>query len=111
MPHPYAVNHWCSHPNLQNDDCQTGEDFPTLEEAEEAFAKGSTDYAVEFIQLAGPGVGKIAPNPNYDARRVARERRQADREERREQAMQAGMGLGVEAYNETMGWSTESPED
>lgn len=111
MSHPYAVNQWCSHPNLQNDDCQTGEDFATLEAAEEAFAKGSTHYFVEFIQLVGPGVDKIAPNPNYDARRVARERRQAEREEQREQAMQAGMGLGVEGYNDAMGWSTESPED
>lgn len=39
--------------------------------------------------------------------RVKRAKPAVDREWQREQAMQAGMGLGVEAYNDAMGWGDE----
>lgn len=33
-----------------------------------------------------------------------------DADWRREQAIQAGMGFGVEGFNDAMGWGTEEPE-
>lgn len=112
MPNPYTVDHWCSHPDQNNDDCQTGYDFPTLAKAEEALEKGSQSYFVAFLELKGPdGLRKVVANPNYDAARVERENRQEDRDAQSEYAMQAGMAFGVEGYNDAMGWSSESPED
>lgn len=104
----FAVNLWGSHPDEGNDDCHTGTDFDTLEQAEKAFDETlpPTRYYVAFVELEGPpGVRRcVRPNPGYDAKRLARESAQDDADERREQAMQAGMGLGVEAYNEAMGY-------
>lgn len=47
---------------------------------------------------------QVAPQP-----RAVRTRRlsPADSEWQREQAMQLGMGLGVEAYNDAMGWGSD----
>lgn len=102
---PFAVNCWCSHPDEGNDDCLRGEDFDSLEEAEKAYDAQVTDRYIAFVELVGPsGLHKVRPNPGYDAKAVARERARDDAEWRREEAMQAGMGLGVEAYNEVMGY-------
>lgn len=47
----------------------------------------------------------VAENQPIRAKRAPR-KPAVDREWQREQAMQAGMGMGVEAYNEVMGWDT-----
>jgi hypothetical protein len=102
---PFEVKLWCSHPDEQNDDCQSGAEFDTLEEAEKAYAAPVTDRYAAFVELTGPdSYRRVRRNPAYDAKAVARKRAQDDAEWRREQAMQAGMGLGVQAYNEEMGY-------
>lgn len=103
-PKPFAVNHWCSHPDLGNDDCKTGEEFDALHDAEKAFSALVTDRYVAFVELTGPDLRRVRENPAYDAKWVARERARDDAEWRREAAMQAGMGLGARAYNEEMGY-------
>jgi len=112
----YSVNLWCSHPNAGNDDCSTGVDFDTREEAEQVFhAKNpiamlaaasqnparfaSSYHNIPFIELDGPDVYLVR-----QINTMPKRQRDEDREWRREIAMQAGMGLGVEAYNEAMGW-------
>jgi hypothetical protein len=100
----YSVNHWGSHPDLDNDDCNTGADFDTLDEAKASEMYKSADYSTEYIELDGPDINEVRKNPNYNAKQVKRERAQADREERSEYAMQQGMAFGAEGYNEAMGW-------
>jgi hypothetical protein len=104
-PKPFAVNLWCSHPDEKNDDCQSGDEFDTLEEAEKAYAAPVTDPHAAFVELTGPdSYRRVRRNPAYDAKAVARKRARDDAEWRNERAMQAGMALGVEAYNEEMGY-------
>ena len=112
---PFAVNIWNTNPQAGNDDCLTGDNFVTREEAEAAFntallgtkgALGSHGYCTnwEFAELDGPDVYLIATNPRFSAALAARTRREEDSEWRREVATQAGMAGGCEAYNEAMGW-------
>jgi hypothetical protein len=101
---PFAVNFWGSHPSLNNDDCHTGSDFETLAQAEEAFAKGSADHCTSHVELTGPGVYRVRENAAHDPKRRAREMARDDAEWQRERAMQAGMGLGCDGYNDEMGY-------
>lgn len=96
----FSVNYWCSHPDDGNDDCSTGSDFRTLEQAEAAMGEGSHELGIAFLELDGPGVHRIERNPHYCPRRE----RLDDREWLREHAMQAGMGLGCDGYNDAMGY-------
>ena len=106
---PFAVNQWCSHPDAGNDDCQTGEDFETLELATDAYDKLVAEYFIAFIELTGPdGLRRVRANSAFNAKRVARERAADDDEWRHEQAMEAGMLHGVEGYNEAMGYEVEA---
>jgi hypothetical protein len=99
----YAVLWWGSHPDAGNDDCHSGDDFDALEQAERAYDAPVTDRFVAYVEMTGPGLRRIRPNPAYDAVAVARERARDDAEWRREQANEAGMGLGIDAYNEILG--------
>lgn len=96
----FSVLHWGSHPEKDNDDCWQGWDFDTLEEAEAKFAETPTDTSTAFIELDGPGINKVRKNPSFNPRQQALD----DAEWRSEFAHQQGMGLGVDAYNEAMGW-------
>ncbi len=97
----YAVNLWNSKPG-NNDDCITGDDFATLAEAEAVYASPLehfdwyTDTLSElWIQLDGEGIagGRV--------RRIRAQRPDTRLDDwRAEQAMQAGMGLGIQAYND-----------
>lgn len=107
----FTVNYWGSNPDEENDDCWSGDDFETLEEARACF-DGEHDRDVAFIQLCET-VGSSEPQPTaapsegvYEVRANPRYRKRAldDGEWRREMAMEAGMLHGVEAYNEEMGW-------
>lgn len=101
----YSVTLWGSNPNLDNDDCYTGADFITLSEARACLANldlhfNSTYYAdVPFILLEGPGVYEI-----IELADVKKSCTDDDGEWRREQAMQAGMAGGCDAYNDYMGY-------
>lgn len=109
---PYSVCLWGSNPDLGNDDCHTGEDFATLEEAVAVYttpfsffkgpngSSGEVYYSGElWVELDGPDA--------YEVRQVSRgkkSRRDDDDGWRSERAWQAGMMGGVEAYNEEMGF-------
>ena len=99
----YSVNFWGSHPDDENDDCYEAEGFATLEEAHAVFAAEVSDRDVAYVELDGPDVYDIRKNPIHRPRR----RDSSDLEWRNEFAMQQGMGLGIDAYNDAMGYDTE----
>jgi hypothetical protein len=92
----YSVNEWLSHPDDDNDDCITGQDFDTLAEALKAFEGGSFDREACFVEIDGPDINRV---------RKVREPARVDRDEwRREIAREEGMLGGCGAYNEVMGY-------
>lgn len=106
MVKEYCVNYYGSHPDKNNDDCLTGLDFDTLEEAEAVFKSNNPTYSngkainmnyIEYIELDGPGVSKLRKNPNYKPL-------PDDDDWKRESAMQHGMAFGCEGYNDVMGY-------
>lgn len=108
---PYAVNYWGSHPDAGNDDCNSGFDYATREEAEAAYANDDpryengrpvTDWV--YVEIDGPDVNKCRKNPNYDEARARREAEAEERAWRREMAMEAGMAFGCDGYNDMMGY-------
>lgn len=96
----YSVNHWCSHPDNENDDCMTGDDFATKEEALAFFKQDAKSCYIAFIEIDGPDIYQVRANPFYSARQVKLD----DSLDRREAAMQAGMAFGCQGYNEAMGY-------
>ena len=100
----YSVNYWGSHPDAGNDDCWTGRDFDTREEAENVFLSefkglpGTPSRDVAWIELDGPAVHRERANPGF------RPSRDDDSAERSERAMQAGMAGGCDWYNDEMGY-------
>ena len=110
---PYSVTLWGSNPDeTDNDDCWTGEDFATREEALLAYQSlykwplhGLADHCPEwqFAMVDGPDVHDVMANPDErTARRWRRELTRDDRDWQRERAMEAGMLYGVEAYNDAL---------
>lgn len=105
--HPYSVCLWDADPDSGADACNTGVDFATREEALAAFADpwahvNAAYYRPEgtaWLEVDGPDLHATRKNPAY---RPSRD--EDDGEWRRERAMQAGMGLGVQAYNDEMGY-------
>ncbi len=97
---PFTVNFWGSHPDEGNDDCFSGSDFSSAEEALAEFAEPCFDRSVMYVEVDGPGVHELRRNFHYSASARTRE----DAAERSERAMQAGMGLGVAGYNDEMGY-------
>jgi hypothetical protein len=136
----YNVMLFGSHPDDNNDDCWTGESYPTLAEARAAFesdlfdlvASWSTEHHVKsmaeladraasqdeinmvrmylagqdantvrataYIMIDGPDVNEVRANPHFK-KSSARDDRDAWRHE---QAMEAGMLHGCDAYNDVM---------
>lgn len=108
---PYTVNYWGSHPDEENDDCWTGEDYATREEAEAAYADDNPTYTNgrsiggwAYVEMDGPDVHKVRKNPAYNEARARREAEAEDRAWRREMAMEAGMAFGCDGYNDAMGY-------
>jgi hypothetical protein len=100
MSKPFNVNHWGSHPDANNDDCFTGDDFATLEEAKASALYKDGPYDVQYIELDGPDVHEVCLNPCYSVKQC----RLDDSEWRNEHATQAGMAFGCDGYNEAMGY-------
>lgn len=102
----YFVNTWGSHPDEGNDDCWSGEEFDSLEEAIYCF-NNPGDYFTRgargrFIELDGPDV--------YDVREdlPLNDLTMDDEDDwEREYAMQQGMCFGCQGYNEARGWDVE----
>ena len=108
---PYAVRYFQSHPDEGNDDCITGDEYATLAEAEAVFASpprwaDGKPIPCEWVVLEGTG-GDRRLRRNPDWTRTPDD----DDEGLREHAMQAGMGLGVAAYNDAMGYDLEPAFD
>jgi hypothetical protein len=101
---PYSVNHWCSHPDASNDDCSTGDEFATLEEAVGFFNKPAKDHYIAFIEIDGPDIYLVRANPHHNAKLAEAEERESRRGEAREHAYQIGMAFGCSGYNDAMGW-------
>jgi hypothetical protein len=99
----YSVNFWASHPDAGNDDCLAGSDFATLEEARRLFTSPVDDDGIAYIELDGPNVHQVRQNPTYA-------KPFTDDNWRQEQAMEAGMLHGVQAYNEVLGSPVEFSE-
>lgn len=102
---PFTVSLWGSQPTI-NDDCSSGCDFATLDEAkacrENLWVHFNERYfkKLPFILLDGPGVQEVTKNPDAP-KRVKKDN---DDDWKQEIATQAGMGGGCEAYNEAMGY-------
>jgi len=94
----YEVNEWGSHPDENNDDCWTGQDFDTLEEARDCFKEQCKTAAEGCVELKGPDVHEV-----HDTGKRA-----APAEDsgswKREMAMEAGMLHGIQGYNDVMGY-------
>ena len=109
MTTKYCVEFWGSHPDDDNDDCWTGDDFSTEAAARKqydnpVFPLDSPSGGVAYIQLTrvdGNLVEQLAvrPNPGFLPNRP-----HARDDWRQEAAVQAGMMGGCEAYNEVMGY-------
>jgi len=106
---PYSVCIWQTNPELENDDCSTGRDYATREEAEAVYQAADPAVAMgcrpgyftseEWVEIDGPGI-----NMARQFRTVKRKRQDSDDEWRREMAMEAGMAFGCQGYNEVMGY-------
>lgn len=101
---PYAVNFWGSKPGT-NDDCWTGLDFATREDAVAAFESRPMDIApyadavsTAWIEIDGPDIHDARPNPDYDSRADGH-----DDDWHQEQRMQAAMAFGVQGWNDYQG--------
>lgn len=96
----FTVNLWGCKPG-EDDCCWSGDNFSSEVEARnvyenyEDFFSSSCRRGTVFVELDGPGVHeerRVAPDPKPES----------DDEWRREMAMEAGMGMGVNAYNDMM---------
>jgi len=110
----YSVNLWGSNPDDGNDDCWCGENYPTLLDALVAYQNPEATFSDEtsyawitanaWIEIDGPDIHEHRELPAFDPVVAEKEARRDARAWQREQAMQLGMGLGVDAYNDAMGW-------
>ena len=106
----FEVAYWGSHPDEGNDDCFSGQDFDTIEDAKAFFKQDPSDTSVAYIELneyVGVLDNGIRQIDTLEIRKNPRFQRVTDDDWRREQAMEAGMLHGVDAYNEIMGWEVE----
>jgi hypothetical protein len=73
MDKPYSVLHWGSHPDEDNDDCYTGEDFDSKDDAIAAFKVDADDTSVAYIEIDGLtdaelsdiGLQRVRKNPKF----------------------------------------------
>lgn len=104
---PYTVNLWGSYPDEGNDDCHEGQEFATREEAMAVFInpwsifnRAHYEACTAVFEIEGPDVYKTRENPEY----APSDDDAFNDEWRREIAMEAGMCMGIDAYNDAMGW-------
>jgi len=97
----YSVNTWGSAPSEGNDDCTTGDEFATLEEARRVYESPEGHFPLDsrsrWIQLVGPGVReekRDRPDSDFPP--------DDDSDWRTEWANQQGMAFGAQAYNEAL---------
>lgn len=105
----YTVKLWGSNPGT-NDDCWTEGEYPTLAQArvayEEPFDSGefpmryNDSHEPLWIEMTGEGIHEV--RCIWTGTRTPSRDSGFDREWQSEIAMQAGMGLGIDAYNDEM---------
>jgi len=102
---PYSVNLWGSDPQEGNDDCNTGGDYATREEALAVYNNPWSDFnptfsaCTAYIEIDGPDVYDSRPNPDYAGPTC-----DDDSDWIEEMARQNGMAFGCQGYNDTYGW-------
>ena len=105
----YSVCLWLTHPDNENDDCMTGEDFATEAEARAVMGNLSSAFDMvyhsdcAFVELDGPDCHEVVERPGV-LKRARRNAAADDADWKREQAMQAGMAFGCDGYNDEMGY-------
>lgn len=112
---PYSVSLWIQDPSdmSDNDTCMAGEDFATEKEARMCLADMNAHFNdrfykdVPYVLLDGPNDLHEVTVRTQALKRMQRERECEDRAARSEMAMQAGMGMGIHAYNDMMGYDSE----
>lgn len=104
----YSVNLYGSHPDANNDDCWAGDEFETKEEALRVFNNPWEYFSVRyhesstaFVEIDGPDINRVRKNPTF---KPSKKDSAFDRDWKRERAYEAGMCLGIDAYNDTMGY-------
>ncbi len=119
----WEILFWNTNPDEGNDDCDMGLDFASPERAKDAWSilrNYSAQAAIMSLKLQRLGpvrfMQMIEWGPDARARSSVIEELKHDWQKRadvltkpakyecREYAMQQGMGLGVRAYNDAMGW-------
>lgn len=105
-PNTYTVLFWDCYPG-EDDACADSADFSDKEEAIAFFNQDEHGnmYARNspWLELDGPDVYMIREIPGRRERR-AKEDAAFERSWRREIAMEAGMAMGCDAYNDHMGY-------
>ena len=106
----YRVEYWRGHPCQDEDaDCWGSDSFYEMAEAYSTYlAKVRPYYAADSDYVAMSSVEEdgeiliffVRKNPDYNPKASD----EADENWRREIAMEAGMGLGCDAYNNAMGY-------
>ena len=102
---PYSVNLWGSDPHAGNDDCNTGGDYATRDEAMAVFENPWSDFHPTFsectavIEVSGPDVYETRPNPDH-----VPSTGDDDSDWLEEMARQNGMAFGCAGYNDTYGY-------
>lgn len=94
----FSVNFWGSDPAAGNDDCYSGNEYASFEEAMVAYNEPVKDRDVAFVEIEGPNTYAKRHNPSF------RPSEEDDDGWRLEMAREAGMAFGCDAYNEAMGW-------
>lgn len=89
---PFSVLFWGSHPDEGNDDCHSGDDFSTIEEARAAYddwqtTAGSDAAYTTHVQIDGPEVHEIKQVVSDEE--LTRRKQAREQEAKREAAMPA----------------------
>jgi hypothetical protein len=106
----YGVDLWLSNPEEGNDDLITGLYFETLEEAQAAFTFPGLFFGPDLFDAAYLELCRYGEEDGHKTVFPMGEKKnplfcsKADRDDdwKLEVAMQAGMGLGVQGYNDAL---------
>lgn len=106
----YSVTLWNDIP-IDTDTCMTGDDFETEIEARLVIANIDAHFSfakmkasnAPYIMLDGPGIQEIICRKDMLIR-LKNEHDFYNKTRQKEIAMEAGMGIGIDAYNDIMGY-------
>jgi hypothetical protein len=102
----YTVNLWACKPGT-DDLCCCGVDVESKEEALEIYNASEARFQNYFLHMFDPEIWVEILGPDIEEERLLYNRASSpdnDDDWRRERAIQAGMGMGIDAYNDNMGY-------